>query len=70
VHAALVLNANCVCVCVCVRAGAFDGINSRVTPSFILMSIKKNKVVVYVYELPPGAKKPTVAKTEFTKNDD
>ena len=47
--------------------GAFDGINSRVTPSFILMSIKKSKVIVYVYELPPGAKKPTVAKTEFSK---
>ena len=38
---------------------------SDVIPSFVLMAIKGNKVVTYVYELKDG--EVSVSKSEFTK---
>lgn len=45
--------------------GAYSSFTSDVIPSFILMAIKGNKVVTYVYELKDG--EVSVSKSEFTK---
>lgn len=46
-------------------SGAYSPYTSSVTPSFILMAVKANKVVTYVYEL--NGKDVSVSKSEFTK---
>jgi vacuolar protein sorting-associated protein 29 len=47
--------------------GAYSAITTKVTPSFILMAIKGNKVVTYVYEL--QGSEVSVSKSEFTKSE-
>lgn len=48
-------------------SGAYSPFNSNVVPSFILMAIKDNKVVTYVYELRDG--EVHVSKSEFVKKE-
>jgi len=45
--------------------GAYSPITSNVVPSFVLMAVKGNKVVTYVYEIKDG--EVNVSKSEFTK---
>jgi len=45
--------------------GAYSAHTSHVIPSFVLMAVKGNKVVTYVYELRDG--EVNVSKSEFTK---
>jgi len=45
--------------------GAYSPFTSNVIPSFVLMAVKGNKVVTYVYELKDG--EVNVSKSEFTK---
>lgn len=45
--------------------GAYSSFTSDVIPSFVLMAIKGNKVVTYVYELKDNDV--SVSKSEFTK---
>eukprot|EP00455_Lapot_gusevi_P016884 TRINITY_DN1885_c0_g1_i1.p1 TRINITY_DN1885_c0_g1~~TRINITY_DN1885_c0_g1_i1.p1 ORF type:complete len:159 (-),score=58.78 TRINITY_DN1885_c0_g1_i1:270-746(-) len=45
--------------------GAYSAFTSDVIPSFVLMAIKGNKVVTYVYELRDNDV--SVSKSEFTK---
>ena len=48
--------------------GAYSGNTSNVIPSFILMAIKDDKVVTFLYELRDG--EVNVSKSEFTKKSD
>jgi len=45
--------------------GAYSALNASVIPSFVLMAVKQNKVVTYVYELKDG--EVNVSKSEFQK---
>lgn len=47
--------------------GAYSSITEDVTPSFILLAVKENNVVCYVYEYING--EVDVSKTEFSKKE-
>lgn len=50
--------------------GAYSALSADVIPSFVLMAIKANKVVTYVYELKTddaGVQSVNVSKSEFIK---
>jgi vacuolar protein sorting-associated protein 29 len=47
--------------------GAFSALSAKTTPSFILMAVKGNSVITYVYELKDD--KVSVSKSEFKKQD-
>merc|ERR1719223_1014606 len=48
--------------------GAYSPFSTDVLPSFVLMAVKGNKVVTYVYELRDG--EVNVSKSEFVKRKD
>jgi len=47
--------------------GAYSAITKNANPSFILLAVKDNNVVCYVYEFINGDV--DVSKTEFTKKE-
>jgi vacuolar protein sorting-associated protein 29 len=47
--------------------GAYSAITPDVIPSFILLAVQGNKIVIYVYELKNG--EIAVTKSEFTKKE-